>query len=94
MRPRRVRSRAAVAKTIGVSRTTVASRLSTAVTAAATAKTSASSRRGRPRAPRAMQPAHGVEQPRAPAVLGEHSSAARKPTVGAEVAARRARRRR
>ena len=48
------RSRAAVANTTGVSRTTVASRLSTAVVAAATANTSPSSRRGSPRAPPAI----------------------------------------
>ena len=67
-----MRSRAAVANTTGVSSTTVASRLSTAVTAAATANTSTSSRRGSPRAPPAISAPSAVNRPVAPAAVGEH----------------------
>ena len=59
----RAPSRAAVANTTGVSSTTVASRLSTAVIAEASANTWTSSRRGRPAAARAIHGAAGVEQP-------------------------------
>jgi len=77
-----VRIRAAVAKTTGVSNTTVASRLSTAVTPAPVTKTNASSRRGLPLEPRAMTTPMASKSPsrRQPSAIS--NSAARNPTVG------------
>ena len=76
------RSRAAVANTTGVSSTTVASRLSTAVVAAAAANTSASSRRGSPRAPTAIAAPSASNSPARRHPSASTSSAARNPTVG------------
>ena len=59
----RAPSRAAVANTTGVSSTTAASRLSTAVITEARTKTASSSRRGRPAAARAIQPPHARNSP-------------------------------
>ena len=84
---------AAVTSTIGVSRTTVASRLGTAVTAAATANTSPSSRAAAPRAHR-EQRADRVEEPLPPAALGEHEQRGEEATVGPRPEIACARRRR
>ncbi len=78
-----MRSCAAVANTIGVSRTTVASRLSTAVTSAATANTSASRRRGRPCARVASSAPIASNNPARRQCSAITSSAARNATVGA-----------
>ena len=84
------RSRAAVENTTGVSRTIVASRLSTAVVPAATTNTIPSSRRGRARAPgRHRRPEVG-EQPGPAAAVREHEQrggeADRRPEVLERVA--------
>src|SRR4051812_39509579 len=76
-------SRAAVANTTGVSRRTVASRLSTAVVPAAAANTIASSRRGRPRAPVAIAAPSASNSPAARQPSASSSSAARNASVGA-----------
>jgi len=78
----RMRSRAAVANTTGVSSTTVASRLSTAVVTAATAKTCTSSRRGRPRDPRASHAPQARKSPSSSHSCAITSTAARKPITG------------
>ena len=66
-----VPSVAAAPTTIGVSSTTVASRLSTAVTSAASRKTPRSSRSGRPRLGPADQAGRGGEQPGPGAHVGD-----------------------
>jgi hypothetical protein len=77
-----VRSLAAVANTIGVSSTTVASRLRTAVVPAAARNTIASSRAGRPREPSAIPAPSASNIPARRQPSASTSSAARKPTVG------------
>src|SRR4051812_16948196 len=77
-----MRSRAAVAKTTGVSSRTVASRLSTAVVPEAAAKTIASSRRGRPRAPLAIAAPSASNSPATRQPSASTSSAARNASVG------------
>src|SRR5882757_42409 len=69
--------------TTGVSSTTVASRLSTAVTRAATANTPASSRRGSPRQARATASPAAVNSPSSAHSSARTRTAARKPTTGA-----------
>src|SRR5579859_4093394 len=80
---------AAVASTTGVSRTTVASRLSTAVTAEARTNTTASSRRGEPRATRAASVPAYPNTFSSPARYPSTSTAARKPTVGSSATSAR-----
>jgi hypothetical protein len=77
-----MRRRAAVANTIGVSSTIVASRLSTAVVTAATTNTIASSRRGRRREPAAIDAPSASNRPARRHPSASSSSAARNPTVG------------
>ena len=78
----RMRKRAAVRKTTGVSSTTVASRLSTAVVTAATAKTWTSSRRGRPRDRLAIHAPQARNRPSSSHNCAITSTAARKPITG------------
>ena len=77
--------RAAVANTTGVSSTTVASRLRTAVTRAETANTSPSSVTGRPFARRAMNAPAAANIPSASHSFESISTPARKAMVGAIV---------
>ena len=77
--------RVAVASTTGVSNTTVASRLSTAVTTDATANTSPSSRCGDPRLRRPTTAPAKSNTPSSSARCASTSTAARNPTVGASV---------
>ena len=86
-----VRSLAAVANTIGVNSTTVASRLRTAVVPAAARNTIASSRVGRPREPSAIHAPSASNRPARRQPSASTSSAARKPNGRAEFAQRRAR---
>ena len=81
----RSRSCATVAKTTGVSSTTVASRLSTAVTVLATANTSARSLTGLPREPVATQVPAASNSPKRSHRLARTRTAARKPMVGARL---------
>src|ERR1035441_8645351 len=83
----RSRSRATVANTTGVSSTTVASRLSTAVTVLATANTSARSVTGLPREPVAIQVPAASNRPNRSHRLARTRTAARKPMVGARLVA-------
>ena len=78
-------TRAAVANTTGVSSTTVASRLSTAVVSAATANTPPSSRTGRPRQARATTSPAAVNRPSSAHSCDSVSTAARNPTTGSSV---------
>ena len=78
----RAPSRAAVANTTGVSSTTVASRLRTAVIAEAATKTAASSRRGRPAAARAIHAPQASKSPSSSQSRASTSTAARKPITG------------
>ena len=78
-------TRAAVANTTGVSSTTVASRLSTAVVSAATANTPPSSRTGRPRQARATTSPAAVNSPSSAHSCASVSTAARNPTTGSSV---------
>ena len=78
----RAPSRAAVANTTGVSSTTVASRLSTAVITEASTKTATSSRRGRPAAVRAIHAPQARNSPSSSHSWASTSTAARKPITG------------
>lgn len=78
---------AAVANTTGVSRTTVASRLSTAVMAEARAKTAPRRRPGRPADQRAIQVPQAWKSPSSSQSLARTSTAARKPITGPSRAA-------
>ncbi len=79
--------RAAVAKTTGVSSTTVASRLSTAVIREAAANTCTSKRRGHPAAPRAIQAPQAWNRPSSSHSRARTRTAARKPITGPSRAA-------
>jgi hypothetical protein len=72
-----------VANTTGVSSTTVASRLNTAVTSEATTNTEVSSRFGRPRAMCAITVPHQVNRPSWAHSWARISTAAKNPTTGA-----------
>ena len=78
----RMRNRAAVTKTTGVSSTIVASRLSTAVVTAATAKTCTSRRRGCPRDLLAIHAPQARNRPSSSQSCAITSTAARKPITG------------
>ena len=79
-------SRAAVANTSGVNNTTVASRLNTAVTSDATTNTASNNRPGRPLAARAIHPPHQANKPSPAHNCANTSTAAKKPTTGANFA--------
>jgi hypothetical protein len=79
----RAPSCAEVLYTTGVSSTTVASRLSTAVIAEAVANTRASSRRGRPAERRAIHVPQARNRPSSSQSCASTSTAARKPITGA-----------
>ncbi|CAM5323926.1 hypothetical protein SALBM217S_04175 [Streptomyces griseoloalbus] len=74
--------RVAVANTTGVSSTTVASRLSTAVISDASANTAPSSRRGRWCDQRAIQVPHAWKRPSSSQSFASTSTAARNPMTG------------
>ncbi len=78
----RAPSLAAVANTTGVSSTTVASRLSTAVISEAARNTWASRRRGRPAAVRAIQAPQAWNSPSSSQIWARTRTAARKPITG------------
>ena len=78
----RAPSRAAVANTTGVSSTTAASRLSTAVITEARTKTATSSRRGRPAALRAIHAPQARNSPSSSHNWASTSTAARNPITG------------
>ena len=78
----RAPSRAAVANTTGVSSTTVASRLRTAVITEAATKTAASSRRDRPAAAPAIHPPQASNSPSSSQSRASTSTAARNPITG------------
>ena len=78
----RAPSRAAVANTTGVSRTTAASRLSTAVITEARTKTATSSRRGRPAALLAIHAPQARNSPSSSHNWASTSTAARNPITG------------
>jgi len=71
-----------VTKTIGVSKTTVASRLRTAVTADPTRNTTASSATGRPREAAAIHVPAAAKSPSRSAIPASTNTAARNPSVG------------